>query len=394
MNNNTVRHNFDDVISRRGTDSKKWNTYEKDVIPMWIADTDFQCAQPIIDAMVDRARQGCFGYPRNSDNFAASVRRWQKRRFNWDIEEEWVEYTPAVVPALVYAICAFTHPGDAVVIQTPVYHPFHHMVVNNGRTKLENALVLRNGRYEIDFEDLESKLANPRTRLMLLCSPHNPVGRVHSPEDLRRIGELCLKHHVVMLCDEIHSDILYDGRKHTPLASLSDAIRDNCIVCVNPSKTFNIPGVRTAAAIIPNKDLREAFHVSVLNHKGEGRTVFGTLLFETAYDKCEYYADQLVEYLQGNVDLLRKFFKERMTRIKLVNPEATYLMWLDCRDLAMSQPDLTRFMLEKARIAMNDGESFGRTGLGFLRMNIACRRATLREALERIEKAVADLPAP
>ncbi|MDR3439716.1 PatB family C-S lyase, partial [Telmatospirillum sp.] len=311
---------------------------------------------------------------------------------NWDIEEEWVEYTPAVVPALVYAISAYTHPGDAVLIQTPVYHPFHHMVVNNGRTKLESDLVLRDGRYYIDFDDLERKLSNPRTRLMLLCSPHNPIGRVFTPEELLRVGELCAKHHVVVLCDEIHSDILYGGRRHTSFATLSDQIGKNCVVCVNPSKTFNIAGVRTAAAIIPDKKLRDDFHTAVLNHKGEGRTVFGTLLFETAYDQCEYYVDELVEYLQGNVDFIRGFFAEKIRKIALVNPEATYLVWLDCRALGMSQPNLVKFMLEEAKVAMSDGETFGAAGRGFMRMNIGCRRATLQEALGRIERAVNALP--
>ena len=392
MNTAANRHDFEEVIDKRGGDCKKWNTNAPDVIPMWIAETDFQCPQPVIDAMVRRARLGSFGYPRNSDNFAPSLKRWQKRRFGWDIEEDWVEFTPAVVPALVYAITAFTRPGDAVVIQTPVYHPFHHMIVNNGRTKLENELVLRDGRYCIDFDDLERKLANPRTKLMLLCSPHNPVGRVFSADELLRIGALAARHHVVVLSDEIHSDLLFDGRRHTPFAALSEQMRENCLITVNPSKTFNIAGVRAAAVIIPNAKLHDDFRISVLNHKGEGRTVFGTLLFEAAYDSCEYYADQLLEYLQGNVAFLREWFANGRRRVRLVDLEATYLAWLDFRALGMSQPELNRFLLEKAKVAMSDGETFGAAGRGFMRMNIGCRRATLREALERIARAVDDLP--
>jgi cystathionine beta-lyase len=280
-----LHHDFDEFIDRRGTESKKWDTYGDDVIPMWIADTDFKCPQPIVEAMIKRAEHGIYGYPINSNHFNQAVRNWQKKRFGWEIKEEWVEYTPAVVPAIIYALRAFTQPGDHIVLQTPAYHHFHRIIPNNGRIIAENKMVLKDGRYQIDFVDLEKKLSDSRTKMLLLCSPHNPVGRVFTREELLKIGNLCLKYHAIVVSDEIHSDIVYKGHSHIPFAALSEEIKNNCVVCVNPSKTFNIAGVRTGAAITPNQVLREALRESVINNKAYGRTVFGTLPFEVAYNE-------------------------------------------------------------------------------------------------------------
>ncbi|WP_371380053.1 MalY/PatB family protein [Sporomusa aerivorans] len=380
-------HNFDEFIDRRGTECKKWDTYGEDVIPMWIADTDFKCPQPVVDAMIKRAEHGIYGYPINTHQFHEAIANWQRKRFGWDVDAEWVEYTPAVVPAIIFALRAFTQPGDHVVLQMPAYHPFHQIIPDNGRLIAANELQLRDGRYVIDFEDLERKLSHPRARMFLLCNPHNPVGRCFTREELLTIGNLCLKHDVLVVADEIHADIVY-GQKHIPFATLSAECANNCIVCVNPSKTFNIAGVRTGAAIIPNKILRERFHESVANNKAYGRTVFGTLPVEVAYNECDYYADQLMTYLQGNLDYLLQYFAERIPAIKVIKPEATYLLWLDCRALAMPPDELQRFFLEQAKVALNEGSTFGKSGTGFMRINIACRRAVLAEALRRIEAAV------
>lgn len=386
-----LKHDFNEFVDRRGTECKKWDTYGEDIIPMWIADTDFKCPKPVVDAMIKRAEHGIYGYPVNSSNFNKAVKSWQKKRFNWEVDEEWIEYTPAVVPAVIYAIRAFTQPGDRIVLQTPAYHPFHEIIPNNGRIISANELVLKNGRYEIDFADLEKKLSHPRARMLLLCSPHNPVGRVFTREELMRIGTLCLQHHVIVVSDEIHSDIVYAGHKHIPFGSLSAEMQNNCVVCVNPSKTFNIAGVRTGAAITPNKTLREAFRESVVNNKAYGRTVFGTLPMEVAYNECDYYADQLMEYLQGNLDYMLAYFEEKIPSIRVIKPEATYLIWLDCRGMGLEPDKLKDFFLEKVKVAMNEGASFGNGGVGFMRMNIACRRVVLEEALLRIEKAVKNL---
>lgn len=387
-----MKHNFDELIDRKGTECKKWDTYADDVIPMWIADTDFKCPQPVVDAMVKRAQHGIFGYPVNVVNFEESIVNWQKKRFGWNIETDWVEYTPAVIPAIVYAMRAFTEPGDNVVIQMPAYHPFHDIIPNNGRHILGNNLILNaDGSYSVDFENLEQLLSKKRTSMFLLCSPHNPVGKCFSREELTRISELCLKHNVFVVSDEIHSDIVYKGHQHIPFGSLSQAAADNCVVCVNPSKTFNIAGVRTGAAVIPNRRNHDLFYKPLEDLKAYGRTIFGTLPIEVAYNECEYYADQLLEYLTGNLEYLNKFIAERVPQIKVTPMQATYLVWLNCKALNMAPKELNKFFLEKAKVAMNEGSTFGPGGAGFMRMNIACPRSRLVEGLQRIEAAVKQL---
>ena len=387
-----MKHNFDELIDRKGTECKKWDTYADDVIPMWIADTDFKCPQPVVDAMVKRAQHGIFGYPVNVVNFEESIVNWQKKRFGWNIETDWVEYTPAVIPAIVYAMRAFTEPGDNVVIQMPAYHPFHDIIPNNGRHILGNNLILNaDGSYSVDFENLEQLLSKKRTSMFLLCSPHNPVGKCFSREELTQISELCLKHNVFVVSDEIHSDIVYKGHQHIPFGSLSQAAADNCVVCVNPSKTFNIAGVRTGAAVIPNRRNHDLFYKPLEDLKAYGRTIFGTLPIEVAYNECEYYADQLLEYLTGNLEYLNKFIAERVPQIKVTPMQATYLVWLNCKALNMAPKELNKFFLEKAKVAMNEGSTFGPGGAGFMRMNIACPRSRLVEGLHRIEAAVKQL---
>lgn len=389
-----INHDFDERIDRTGTECKKWDTYAADVLPLWIADTDFKCPQPIIDAMVKRAQHGIYGYPINDQKFEQSIVNWQKKRFSWDVDPDWVEYTPAVVPAIIYAMRAFTNPGDNVVIQMPAYHPFHEIIPHNGRHILGNELVLQpDGSYAIDFANLEQLLSQKRTTMFLLCSPHNPVGKCFTREELTRMSELCLKHQVMVVSDEIHSDIVYGDNHHIPFGSLSPEAADNCVVCVNPSKTFNIAGVRTGAAIIPNRHKHDRFYAALADNKAYGRTVFGTLPIEVAYNECDYYADQLLAYLEANLNYLKEFVAERIPQIKVSNVQATYLIWLNCRALQMPPKVLQQFFLEQAKVAMNEGSTFGTGGAGFMRMNIACPRSLLTEALERIAAAVVSLPA-
>lgn len=386
-------HNFDEMIERRGTDSKKFNpdVYPEDVLPMWIADTDFKCPAPIVEKMIQRAQHGLYGYPYNSKTFELAAKRWMKRRFHWDIDENWVEFTPGVIPGIIFAVRALSMPGDKIIIQTPVYPPFHQLVVNNGRRLETNSLVLRDGKYHIDFTDLEDKLKDSRTKILILCNPHNPTGRVFTKKELQEIGNLCLKHNVFVISDEIHCDIVYKGHEHIPFASISEEFAQNSMICINPSKTFNIAGFRTAAAIIPNEYKRKLIYESVVNNKAYGRTVFGALAFETAYTECEYYANQLAEYLQANMEFTSEYIKNNITRINLIEPEATYLLWLDFRKLQMSQDKLVEFMVNKAKVGLNDGETFGSEGIGFMRINIATQRQTLEKGLERIQKAINEL---
>ncbi len=386
------RHNFDEVVNRRGTECKKWDTHPEDVIPMWIADTDFKCAEPIITAMLKRVEHGIFGYPDTPMTFNHAVVNWQKKRFGWNITPEMVEYTPAVVPAIIFAIRAFSCPGDKILVQMPAYHPFHAIIPDNGRYIIPNQLIQdEDGVYQIDWADFEQKLSQPRTKIFLLCSPHNPVGRVFSHEELTRIADLCAKHSVLVVSDEIHSDIVYAPAKHIPFGMVSETAANNCVVCVNPSKTFNIAGMRAGAVVIPNKVIHERFYSALEDNKAYGRTVFGTLPLEVAYNECDYYADEMLEYLSGNLNYLKNYVREHIPQIKIYNPQATYLIWLDCKALNMSTKELNDFFLKEAKVAMNTGASFGSGGEGFMRMNIACTRATLVEALGRIEKAVKKL---
>lgn len=386
-----MRHNFDEVINRRTTECKKYEpgSYPEDVIPMWIADTDFASPIEITEALRERIGHPCYGYPANQAAFEEATARWEHQRFGWEVDPAWVKYGAGVMPFIMYAVRAFTCPGDFVLIQTPVYPPFHAIVKNNGRYLACNSLKKdENNHYSMDFEDLEKRLKNPRTKLMLLCNPHNPVMRAWTLEELTAVGELCIKHHVFLVVDEIHCDLTYKGFQHIPFGSISKEFADNSMILVNPSKTFNIAGFRVGGAIIPNQKYRDEIETAIVNNKGYGRTIFGNIAYVTAYTKCDYYADEIMDYLEENKDFMMEFFQTRIPQIKVGVPEATYLIWLDCSSLGMSQDELKDFFKNKAKLALNDGATFGPEGIGFMRMNIACTKATLTEALERIERAV------
>lgn len=388
-----MRHNFDEIIDRRASECKKYEpAYPKDVIPMWIADTDFAVPKEISKAIQERAMHPCFGYPVESFAFEEAAAHWEKKRFGWDVDPSWVKYSNGVLPFLMYAIRAFAYPGDKVVIQPPVYPPFFAITKNNGCQLVTNPLVQdETGKYQIDFEDLEEKLKDPRVKLFFMSNPHNPAMRAFTREELTRIGNLCLKYNVIVISDEIHCDLTYKGYEHIPFASISEEFAQNSMVLINPSKTFNIAGFRTGAAIIPNKRMRDNIQIIIEDNKNYGRTIFGMLSFITAYEQCAYYADELMEYLEGNKDYIVRFIRERIPQIRLAEPEATYLLWLDCRGLGLAQEELKKFFFEKAKLGLNDGATFGQEGIGFMRMNIACPRATLIEALNRLEKAVKEL---
>lgn len=381
-----LKHNFDEIIDRSNTASKKWDTYPKGVIPMWVADTDFKSPQPVIDALAKRVAHGLFGYTWEHGSFERSTKGWLKRRFNWDIETSWVDFTPSVVAGLAVVVRALTAPGDNVLIQTPIYPPFMAVPTANDRVPLKNSLVWKDGRYQVDFEDLEKKLADPRTTLMILCSPHNPSGRCFSREELLRMGELCLKHNVYVLSDEIHSDFIYKG-EHIPFPTLSPELARISVVSINPSKTFNIADLRVAALITPDDELRAKVKKAVVASKF-GHCSLGIIAYDVAYTECDYYADQVREYLGKNIDYAVRYFAEKIPQITTYKPEATFLLWLDCKKLGLSQPELVSFFVEKAKVACNSGTDFGTEGEGFMRMNLGCPLSVVQEALGRIERAV------
>ena len=388
--NKAMQHDFNAVIDRSGTYSAKWNTYPKGVIPMWVADTDFKSPQPVIDAIVKRAGHGIFGYSADGGDFARATQSWLQRRFAWNIETDWVRFVPSLGVGLGSIIRALTSPGDNVLVQTPIYPPFLAVPANNERVPLANPLVWRDGAYHIDFADLEKKLAEPKTTLMMLCNPHNPTGRSFSCEELTRMGELCRKHSVFILADEIHSDFVYTG-KHITFPSLSPELAAISVVCINPSKTFNIADMRIAALIAPDEEVRKKITKDLTACKF-GMCSLSLAAYCSAYTECDYYADQAKNYMRENAEYAVAYFAEKISAISTYKPEATFLLWLDCRKLGLSQPELEALFTEKALVACNSGADFGKKeGTGFMRLNLGCPRSVLQEALRRIEKAVKKL---
>jgi len=352
---------------------------------MWVADMDFRCPQPVIDAMIRRAESGVYGYPYLTPKFHEVTKAWVKRRHGWEIEKDWVIFASSIIPALFSAVQAFTEPGDKVILQRPVYYPFTYAIENNGREVSCNALIEDGDGYRVDYEDLERRCTDPKAKLLLLCNPHNPICKVYTPEELRRIGEICKKHNVIIVADEIHSDFIFSGYKHTPLASLSPELADITITALAPSKTFNLAGMRAACLIIKNPELRKTMSKKFADNRSALIPTFGLDAYIAAYESGDEYVDQLVPYIEANAKYLDSYLKEHMPKIKLRHPQGTYLMWLDCRELGLSDDELDNFFIFKAAVALDRGHWFGPEGSGFMRMNIACPRATVTEALRRIQ---------
>ena len=388
-------YDFDKVIDRHKTNSMKWDGLKSsygrdDLLSLWVADMDFAASSAITKALQERVSHPIYGYMYCSDEYYESIIGWMQRRHDWKVEKEWIVFTPGVVPALSYAIRALTKPDDNVIIQSPVYHPFYHTVEYNGRNVITNPLIYKDGRYFMDFEDLESKI-DSKTKLLLLCSHHNPVGREWTKEELRRLGEICLKHNIIIISDEIHFDLVYKGHEHTVFAKISSEIRENCIICTAPSKTFNLAGLQISNIIIPNDEIRKKYKNELEKDHIVRPNIFGQGALVAAYDESEDWLDSLMNYLEENKDFFIEFIEKRIPKLKVVKPEATYLLWVDCSDLGMNSEELRDFFLNKCRLALNNGEMFGKEGRLFQRFNIACPRSTLKEALIRIEKNIKEI---
>lgn len=384
--------NLDKITDRGNTNSVKWNFNKEmlgveDVLPMWVADMDFPVPEAVTKAIIKRAEHPIYGYSSPDDRYYNAIINWMKRRHDWDIKREWIVFTPGIVPAINWMIQTYSKPGDKIILQQPVYYPFANAVKNNGREIINNPLKYVDGQYYMDFEDLEKKI-DSRVRMLILCSPHNPVGRVWTSEELQRLGEICIKNNILIVSDEIHSDLIYKGHKHTPFASISDEFQQNCIVCNAPSKTFNIAGLQASNIIIPNNKLREKFIITLENNSIMAPNTFAIVALQAAYDEGEEWLDNVVDYIQDNFAYLNKFIQERMPGVKVVKPEGTYLVWMDFRYLGMNTAELKDFMLNKAKVGFDEGYIFGPGGEGFERINIACPRGILKEGLERIEKAI------
>ena len=387
-----MRYDFDKQISRYKTASVKWDEAEKiygekDILPMWVADMDFMLPTAVIEAIKNRAEHGIFGYTARTEDYCDAVIGWMRKRFNWDVRQEWIYYSPGIVSALSFLIQTYTQPGDKVLIQTPVYYPFTEVIVNNKRQVVHNPLKFKNGRYEMDFEDLRRKM-DPSVKLLILCSPHNPVGRVWTKEELNQLGNICIANNVLVVSDEIHADLLYPGYTHTPFAAISEKFAQNCVVCTAASKTFNLAGLQTSNLIIPNKELGNMFAATMKTHHLLRANIFGAVATESAYRYGEEWLEQLLEYLHQNLIFFTNYIETNIRKIKVLKPEGTYLVWIDCTALGMKPKVLEQFMRKQAKVAIDDGYIFGLGGEGFIRINIACSRSTLEEGLRRIEKAI------
>lgn len=403
-----MKYNFDAEISRRDTNSVKWefcwdgenltqweatdpSLGDERVLPMWVADMDFPCPQPVVDALVERSRHGIYGYTAKTDAYHTAVVNWMGRRQGWVIAPEWICTTPGVVPALNLLVRTFVAPGEKVLIQPPVYHPFFYAIQNNDAELVSNPLIYENGAYRMDYADLEEKARDPDLKMAILCSPHNPVGRVWTRDELARFGEICLENNVLVISDEIHGDLIYKGYTFTPFAGMCEDFTHNTVVCTAPSKTFNLAGLHTSNIIIPDDDLRARFQ-KTLRSTGLGWVgAFGVVALQAAYNHGEEWLEQVLDYIEGNLRYLEDYVAQHIPQITLVRPQGTYLVWLDCRRLGLDKWGLKRLMFDEARVLMNEGFVFGAEGEGFERINIACPRSILVDALERIRNAIETL---
>lgn len=378
-----MKYDFDKTIDRRATNSYKWDSAPEGVLPMWVADMDFRTAPAIIDALQKRVAHGIFGYTRVPDAYYDAVTSWFSRRHGWDIDREWIIYTSGVVPAVSAVIKALTVPGDKVIVQTPVYNCFFSSIRNNGCEIVSNPLRRTADTYEMDFDALERCAADPRTKVMLLCNPHNPAGRVWTPDELTRLGNICLRNGVTVVADEIHCELVYQGFKYTPFASLSDAFLHRSVTCVSPSKAFNIAGLQIANIVAFNNDLRSRIDKAININEVCDVNPFGVAATIAAYNEGEEWLNQLVDYLHGNYEAMAEFCRRELAEFPITRLEGTYLVWMDCSSLGMSSDALEHALLDDARLWLNAGTMYGAEGEGYMRWNIACPRSVMLDGLNR-----------
>ena len=391
-----MTHQFDTIVERRHTHSLKWDFGQErfgraDILPMWVADMDFLSSDAIIKAINKRTQHGIFGYTNANDELASALKDWGKRRHNYSIEKNWVITSPGVVTSVTMALLAFTKEQDKVLLQTPIYYPFYDCIQQHNRELVRNPLKqLKNGRYDIDFDDLKQKLSSG-VKLMILCSPHNPIGRVWSKEDLLKIMLLCKQYQVLLLSDEIHCDLVFSDVTQTSLLAFNESDIQNIIVLNSPTKTFNIAGLSVSNVIIPNSHLRDSFAHALHKYGADNINILGVEAAIAAYRLGDEWLDALLRYLEENLAFLERYIEDELPVIKLIKPEATYLAWLDFNALPIAAEDIKPFLVEKAGVGLNEGTTFGPEGIGYQRLNFACPRKTLVEGLEKIKQAVKGL---
>lgn len=391
-----MKYDFDQIIDRRGTNCLKYDFAAErgkpeGLLPLWVADMDMPAAEEIKQALYEAVEHGIYGYSEVKEPYFKAVRDWMMNCHGWAVEKEWMVKTPGIVYAIAAAVRAFTKEGDGVMIQNPGYYPFGQVIRDNGRVLADNTLHEENGRYTMDYDDMERQIIESNVKLFILCSPHNPVGRVWTAEELKQLGEICLKHNVLIVSDEIHHDFVFPGHKHYVLAGLDERFRDITVTCTAPSKTFNIAGLQVSNIFISDKELRETFKKEIDRTGYSQLNQMGLVACEAAYKYGRDWLDQLLVYLKGNLDFARFFIEHNMPGVKLVEPEGTFLLWLDCRDLHISDNELDRLVIEKAKLWLDGGRMFGPCGSGYQRINMACPRQTLNQALTQFADAIKDL---
>lgn len=384
-----MKYDFDEPVPRRGTNSYKWDTVkDEDVLPMWVADMDFRTAPAIVGALQKRVEHGIFGYTKVPSAYYEAVINWFRRRHAWLIEKEWIVYTTGVVPAISAIVKALTVPGDRVLVQTPVYNCFFSSIRNNGCEAVTNPLIYANGTYRIDYDDLERKAADPKVKLLLLCNPHNPVGRVWTRQELRRIGEICIRNRVLVVADEIHCELVFSGHVYIPFASISEDFREHSVTCISPSKAFNLAGLQIANIVAADTDVRMKIDKAININEVCDVNPFGVEALIAAYNRGEDWLEELKHYLSVNYNYLRAYFDEYLPEFPVVMLEGTYLVWVDCRGVGLSSREIADILLGKEKVWVNPGSLYGEAGEGFIRLNIACPREKLIEGLNRLKRGL------
>ena len=386
--------NFEQGVDRKGTRCLKYDFAVQrgrsaDILPLWVADMDFKTSSYIQDALLRQAEHGVYGYTETDETYFDAVRSWMERRHGWKIEPEWLLKTPGVVFALAMAVKAYTEPGDYVLIQEPVYYPFREVIESNDREVANNVLYQdENGSYKIDFEDFERQIVEKRIRLFLLCSPHNPVSRVWTAEELTKMGDICIKHGVTVVSDEIHEDFVFGDHQHTVFATIKKEFEQNSVTCTSPAKTFNLAGLQVSNIFIPNGTLRAAFRKQVDAAGYSQLNAMGLTACEAAYTHGETWYQAMMRYVESNIAFVRDYLKKELPQIKLIEPEGTYLLWLDFRALGMTEKERENLIVNQAKLWLDSGAIFGQVGEGFERINVACPRATIKEALDRLKAVI------
>lgn len=382
-----MKYDFDKINDRRSTNSVKWDVKENE-LPMWVADMDFQTVPAVVKALEKRAGTGIYGYSTVSDEWKQSIQYWWNKRHGFSIKKDWLIFCTGVVPAITCAVKRLTNIGDNVLVQTPVYNIFFNSIENHGRHVIENKLKFDGNQYQIDFNDLENKLAHPQTTMMILCNPHNPIGKIWDNKDLEKIGQLCFKYHVVVISDEIHCDVTEPGYKFTPFASISDTCAKNSVTCISASKAFNLAGLQGAAVIIPRESLRQKMERGLNSDEIAEPNVFSTVAMIAAFTEGEDWLDDLRGYLQKNKNIATEFIEMEIPNIKVVHSHATYLLWINCGKITGNSTELCSFIRKETGLYLSDGAQYRGDGCQFIRMNIACPTKRLEEGLSLLKKGV------